>query len=125
MWEVDITFTAGDSGTVTVQSDIPLFGVVRRIDVKPYTALAQNATIKIYESTSLLTTPHMPLSLTQAASNAEKVVLPVVAATDNTGAAVSSQYVPYFVHGYLTMAFASYVSTNRVVVRVFIETGGA
>jgi len=128
IWDVDVAAEAADvSATyLTVESEWPLSGEIICCEVNPYTTLAQNTAITIYESDNILTTYRVPVNITQAAANAEKIIYPVVQNTDNTGTATSGSYTRYPVHGYLTLKLSTnFIATDRVQVRLFVDTGGA
>ncbi len=127
IWEVDVKAETADATAtyLTVQSDVPLGGAIRRVDVQPNTALAQDTVITVYETSSALTTAINFASITQAAANAAKTIYPVVQSTDNTGTAVTGAYQPNYFSGYLTLKLSTnFIADNRVIVRVYIETMG-
>lgn len=125
--DVTLTVPAGET-SVLVQSSTKFRGTVEKIEIDPGAALAENATIKGYESDTPLAdgTRDQFLNYTVPNPAVEKVIYPAAPLTDNTGTALTWDGThpivgKYVVNGQITLALSSAVAGNSVRVRVHVR----
>jgi len=121
---VDFDLTASVAGTDTDESDYPVGGRVVRCELFTADTVANNATIKGYESDALCAvgSRHDFLAYTKSGAAALSAqILPTIQRTDVAGSAVSAQYGPPIVAGKLTVAIAGFTAGTGIKVRVYVE----
>ena len=124
---IDFSLTAGADGTDSDESDFPVAGRVVRCELYTTDTVADNATIKGYESDALCAvgSRHDFLNYTKSGAAALSAqILPTIQRTDITGSVVSGEYAPPIVSGKLTVAIAGFTEATGIKVRVYVEPQG-